>query len=42
MKEAIAKLTKDYEVGMKKGKQISVNRPVGGTQKARQLDNKKG
>ena len=40
MKEAIANLTKDYEVGMKKGKQVSVNRPVGGTQRAKQLDNK--
>jgi len=37
MQEAISKLTNDYEVGVKKGKQVSINRPVGGTQHAKQL-----
>ncbi|UJF17766.1 DUF2786 domain-containing protein [Vibrio sp. SS-MA-C1-2] len=40
MQEAIANMTQDYEKGMKKGRQVSVNRPVGGTQKAKQLDHK--
>jgi hypothetical protein len=30
-------LTADYEVGLKKGRKLSVNRPVGGTQAAKKI-----
>lgn len=32
LREAMKNLTADYEVGLKKGRRVSVNRPVGGAQ----------
>lgn len=32
LREAMANITADYEKGLKKGRTISVSRPVGGTQ----------
>ncbi|CAH0533411.1 hypothetical protein VST7929_01279 [Vibrio stylophorae] len=40
MREALAEMTQDYEVGMKKGQQISVNRPVSGAQAPKRLHHK--
>ncbi|NAX33455.1 transcriptional regulator, partial [Vibrio sp. V29_P1S30P107] len=32
LKEAMKNLTADYEVGLKKGRKVSVNRPIDGAQ----------
>jgi hypothetical protein len=40
LKEAMKNLTEDYEVGLKKGRRISVNRPVNGAQARKMIDNK--
>ena len=37
LREAMKNLTADYEVGLKKGRKLSVNRPVGGTQAAKKI-----
>ncbi|NLS11352.1 DUF2786 domain-containing protein [Vibrio sp. SM6] len=37
LKEAMKNLTADYEVGLKKGRRISVNRPVEGAKAAKQI-----
>ncbi|MDD1780599.1 DUF2786 domain-containing protein [Enterovibrio sp. ZSDZ35] len=37
LKEAMKAITDDYEKGMKKGKQISVSRPVGGARAVKRL-----
>ncbi len=37
LQEAMKALTDDYEKGMKKGRSISVNRPVGGTTSQEEL-----
>ncbi len=37
LKEAMKNLTADYEVGLKKGRKLSVNRPVAGTQAAKKI-----
>lgn len=40
LKEAMKNLTEDYEVGLKKGRRVSVNRPVNGAQARKMIDNK--
>ena len=37
LKEAMKNITADYEVGLKKGRRISVSRPVNGEQARKQL-----
>ncbi|MFA0500641.1 transcriptional regulator, partial [Vibrio sp. 10N.222.46.A1] len=37
LREAMKNLTADYEVGLKKGRKLSVNRPVGGTQAVKKI-----
>nr|WP_275440522.1 DUF2786 domain-containing protein [Vibrio sp. Of7-15] len=37
LREAMANITEDYEKGLKKGRRLSVNRPVGGAQAAKLL-----
>lgn len=37
LKEAMKNLTADYEVGLKKGRKLSVNRPVGGAQAPKKI-----
>ncbi|WP_375753881.1 DUF2786 domain-containing protein [Vibrio sp. HN007] len=37
LKEAMKNITEDYEVGLKKGRRVSVNRPVDGTQAPKML-----
>ncbi|PJC88293.1 transcriptional regulator [Vibrio sp. HA2012] len=40
LKEAMKNLTADYEVGLKKGRKISVNRPIDGSQPSKRLKQK--
>ena len=37
LKEAMKNLTADYEVGLKKGRKLSVNRPVAGAQAPKKI-----
>ncbi|MFA0521613.1 transcriptional regulator, partial [Vibrio sp. 10N.222.55.E8] len=37
LREAMKNLTADYEVGLKKGRKLSVNRPVAGAQAAKKI-----
>ncbi|MBY7732181.1 DUF2786 domain-containing protein [Vibrio splendidus] len=37
LREAMKNLTADYEVGLKKGRKLSVNRPVGGAQAVKKI-----
>ncbi|MEF1291971.1 transcriptional regulator, partial [Vibrio sp. M260118] len=37
LREAMKNLTEDYEVGLKKGRTVSVNRPINGAQAPKML-----